>query len=116
MADFTTTQNTGSQSANLTKAFVLAIDKEFDAHQVELARVALDGVVEQQHETVVLDFSHTAFIDSSGIGAIVYLYKRLLKQQRKMAIYNAAGQPLKLMTMLRVNQTIKFIDDLAQAV
>lgn len=114
MADVMTTESV--QNTQSTETFVFTIDKEFDAHQVELARVALDSLVEQTHPTVVLDFSQTAFIDSSGIGAIVYLYKRLLKQQRQMAIYKAAGQPLKLMTMLRVNQTIKFIDDLTQAV
>ena len=57
-------------------------------------------------QNVVLNLEDVPFIDSSGIGAIVFLFKRLKVQQRNMRITGVTGQPAELFRMLRVHKAI----------
>lgn len=58
-------------------------------------------------EDVTLDLSGVEFVDSSGIGGIVYLYKRLRVAGRKLRLRGAGGQPLQLITHLRLADLIE---------
>lgn len=58
-------------------------------------------------DDVTLDLSAVDFVDSSGIGGIVYLYKRLRVAGRKLRLRGAAGQPLQLITHLRLADLIE---------
>lgn len=99
-----------------SKTTLISIPAEFDAHEVEKVRDQLDELVEDSRCFLVLDFTTTRFIDSSGIGAIVYLYKRIMNRQCQMQLLRVSGQPRKLMTMLRVDKTIPFIEQLPMPV
>jgi anti-anti-sigma regulatory factor len=46
------------------------------------------------------------FMDSSGVGAIVFLYKRLLSAGCSFEIKGAKGQPLQLLTYLRLDKLL----------
>ena len=56
--------------------------------------------------------SATGSFISSGIGAIVFLYKRIEKKNHQLSLLNVTGQPFKLMNLLRVDKTIPFIDSI----
>ncbi|WP_434354765.1 STAS domain-containing protein [Parasalinivibrio latis] len=65
-----------------------------------------DVITMKDQNTVVVDMAQVGFLDSSGIGAIVYLYKRLRERDREMALKNVQGQPLELMQLLRISNAI----------
>ena len=85
---------------------VIELPEDFDCFKVDKVRDQLDLIVSDLNQSVKIDFINTQFLDSSGIGAIVFLFKRLRAQERQLALINVAGQPLKLMTMLHVNRAI----------
>ena len=89
-----------------TQQIKVQIPQEFDGFLVDKVRDQLDALIAQNQPAIILDLSHTTFIDSSGIGAIVFLYKRLVSQNRTLHLQQVNGQPLKLMTMLHVDRTI----------
>jgi anti-anti-sigma factor len=78
---------------SLDAASVTALKSDFEA-------LAGEG------EDVVLDLSHTDFLDSSGVGAIVYLYKRLNASGRRLELQGVDGQPLRLLEFLRVTSVV----------
>lgn len=55
---------------------------------------------------ISLDLSDVGFIDSSGIGAIVFLFKRLRSSSRSLRLINVHGQPEELIKLLRVDTAI----------
>lgn len=57
-------------------------------------------------EDVVLDLAEVEFMDSSGVGGIVFLYKRLRVAGCKLRLTGARGQPLQLLTHLRLSDLI----------
>lgn len=49
-------------------------------------------------EDVQLNLARVDHLDSSGLGAILFLYKRVTASRRKFEIINAHGQPLEFLT------------------
>jgi anti-anti-sigma factor len=54
-------------------------------------------------EDVVLDLSGVDVIDSAGVGALVFLLKRLRKSQRNLSIENLSGQPRELFELMNLD-------------
>ncbi|NOI82710.1 STAS domain-containing protein [Vibrio tubiashii] len=83
------------------------INGNLDADGSRHAQPHIDEIIaENSSREIEIDFSQVQFLDSSGVGAIVYLYKRLVERQRNMRIENVSGQPLEIMNLLRINQAI----------
>lgn len=89
---------------------VVELPHDFSGLNVDKYRDHFENFAATQHSSVVLDFSNTEFIDSSGIGAMVFLFKRIEQRGISMLILNASGQPEKLMKLLRVDITIPFVE------
>jgi anti-sigma B factor antagonist len=77
------------------------IDDDLDAAYVSRVRPYIDRLA-QADEDVILDFSKVEFVDSSGLGALVSLHKRLIINGRKLKIVGLRGQPLQLFTNLHL--------------
>ena len=56
---------------------------------------------------ILIDLGEVYFIDSSGIGELIFLYKRLAAYSRTLALVNVKDQPAEIIKMLNVDQTIK---------
>lgn len=91
---------------------VIAIDGEFDAGLVQATRELFDRITTHSIRDVAIDLSGTRFIDSSGIGCCVFLFKRLREQERGLALIGLHGQPQKLVDMLRVDKVIPSYPDM----
>ena len=61
-----------------------------------------DGV-----EGVCFDLGGVGFLDSSGVGGIVFVFKRLQKRSRQVTLTNVEGQPLRLLRQLRLEFMIE---------
>lgn len=53
-------------------------------------------------EDVQIDMSGVTFVDSSGVGGLVYLFKRLKTRSLRLVLINASGQPQRLLLQLRL--------------
>ncbi|MFC1233472.1 STAS domain-containing protein [Vibrio sp. DW001] len=85
----------------------LQLSGDLDANGSKEALPHIDQVLsEDNHPEIEIDLKHVLFLDSSGVGAIVYMYKRLVERERNMRIENVHGQPLEIITLLRINQAI----------
>jgi len=85
---------------------ILKLSGEMDALGCSKIRPNLEEIANQTHPHTVLDINKISFIDSSGIGAIVFLFKRLREQGRSMEIIGVQGQPQELMKLLRIDAAI----------
>ncbi len=92
---------------------VIEIDGDMDALMVKQYRSKFEDVVNIDKGDVTLDMSRVEFIDSSGLGALVFLFKRLTASGRALEIKGVHGQPRDMFAFLRVDQAIpvKTIND-----
>jgi anti-anti-sigma factor len=59
---------------------------------------------------ITLDLSSVDFMDSSGVGSIVYLHKRLVADNRALFLSGLSGQPKKIIEFLRIDKIIKVVN------
>lgn len=78
----------------------------FDAQTVSALEDDFQTLINDGKGRLILDLSQVDFIDSSGIGSIVFLYKRLRAQSRELILDGVNGQPERLISSLRVDKTI----------
>jgi len=87
----------------------LSLHDEFDAHIARKLEPEFESLSQTEQEELVIDMTQVQFIDSCGIGAIVFLYKRLKSRGKKLRLLNVNGQPRQLMQMLRIDKVIPLI-------
>lgn len=86
---------------------IVELNGEFDALGSSKIRQSLEDIAAQAKPDVVfLDLKRVSFIDSSGVGAIVFLYKRLKEKSRNLVISGVHDQPRELLELLRIHKAI----------
>ena len=84
-------------------ATTLRIRGELDALSAGELRPLLDKVVEDQRRDVTVDLSELRLVDSSGIGALVSLYKRVRAGGGRLLFCGVTAQPLVIFKLLRLD-------------
>jgi len=87
----------------MTHEFKIAED--MDAHGMGNLRSSLEELAINGGD-ILLDLDNVKFIDSSGVGGIVFLFKRLTSARRTLMLKNVSGQPLRLLTHLGMGQLL----------
>ncbi len=90
-------------------AIALSLAHEFDVQSARQLEVEFENLSNTEKNELVIDMTQVQFIDSCGIGAIVFLYKRLKSRDKNLCLLNVNGQPRKLMQMLRIDKVIPLI-------
>lgn len=96
-----------SITQNITSDYIeVIIDSDFDFENANAAREVFQGVVENHAKNVIVNLNECKFIDSSGIGAIIFLYKRLCCAGLSLTIHCTQPQPNELFNLLKIDQII----------
>jgi anti-sigma B factor antagonist len=94
-----------NQLSFLESTQVLTLEGDFDA----LACEELTPILERMPgsaEEVLVDMTQVHFIDSSGIGALVFLYKRLINAGCYLHLACKPGQPRELLRLLHIDRSV----------
>jgi anti-sigma B factor antagonist len=83
---------------------VLRISGSLDALSTPDLRPTIDALVAEQRPSITVDLSDLRLIDSSGVGAIVSLYKRMRAVGAKVEVVGLKDQPLAIFRLLRLDR------------
>jgi anti-sigma B factor antagonist len=96
---------------------VFAVSGNLDSLTVPEVRPEIEKIVSSGARKVALDLTGLEIIDSSGIGAIVSLFKRVRGMGGDVKIVGVRGQPLeimKLLGLLRAFDVVQTLDEAAR--
>jgi len=82
----------------------LRIEGALDAVTAPELRPTLDALVSEKRPKVIVELSALRLIDSSGVGALVALYKRLRAQGGIVSVIGLKDQPLAIFKLLRLDR------------
>ena len=82
----------------------LTIVGQLDAVSVGDLRGELDRLIESRPLAVEVDLSQLRLIDSSGVGALVSLFKRVRAQGGKVVLRGVRDQPLAIFQLLQLDR------------
>jgi anti-sigma B factor antagonist len=83
---------------------ILSIAGELDALSVQDLRPVIDQIADGRPSKVCVDLSKLRLIDSSGVGAIVSLFKRVKAYDGDLAVVGVHDQPLAILRLLQLDR------------
>lgn len=87
---------------------------ELDIETVSILTSAIDRVVEEGAVTLVLDLAGLAFLDSTGIHAILETDERLKARGAQLVLTHGKRSVQSVFTITGLDTQLKFIDTLGQ--
>jgi anti-sigma B factor antagonist len=97
---------------------ILSLRGNLDALSAPELRREIDALVAEKRSPVVLDLSGLMLIDSSGVGSIVSLLKRMrmLQPPGEVKIAELRGQPQQIFQLLRLHRAFDICETVAEAI
>ena len=108
MLEFNQSENDG--------VIVLSLQGRLDALSAPDLRPTIDELVSGRKLKVVFDLRDLQMIDSSGVGAIVSLFKRLRMIGGDVKIAQLTGQPKEIFRLLRLDRAFDLFETLDEAI
>ena len=94
---------------------VLRLKGSLNALTAPEIRGDIDAFVAERRLKVVVDLSELDLIDSSGVGAIVSLFKRLRMLGGDVKIAGVRGQPKEIFRILRLEKAFEIVGSVEDA-
>ena len=83
---------------------VLTIEGTLDAVTAPELRPVLDAIVGEKRNPITIDLSSLRLIDSSGVGVLVSLFKRVRANGGEVRIVGLRDQPKAIFRLLRLDR------------
>ncbi|MFW5740094.1 MAG: STAS domain-containing protein [Myxococcota bacterium] len=87
-------------------AIRVEIKGQLDSMTAPDLRPSFDALADERPKKVVLDLSGLRLIDSSGVGAIVSLFKRIRAVGGSFEVVGVQGQPRSIFQVLRLDRVL----------
>ena len=96
---------------------VIHLPKELDHHNCRNLKRDTDLLLAENYiNRIVFDFTHTSFMDSSGIGVLLNRYKQMAASRGTVVYYGAGPQVRRILEMGGVSRLIKGYEDRESAI
>lgn len=88
---------------------VVAPSGYIDEHTAPEVRRALQNMIEKQPHTIIMDFAHVEFMDSTGIGMLLGRYKQMQAKGIVLSVRNTNAQVDKLFRLTGIYSIISVV-------
>ncbi len=88
---------------------------EIDLHQSPGFHSRLVELCDEKPQRLILDLSQVDYIDSSGVGSLVEIFRRLKKEQRRLILVAPSARVSSVLEITRLDQFFTIVDDHEQA-
>jgi anti-sigma B factor antagonist len=100
---------------DLGDTVVLKLKGNLDALTAPELRPTIDELVSSRRTQVIFDLGELTLIDSSGVGAIVSLFKRVRLLGGDVKIACLTNQPKEIFRLLRLDRAFELFETVEQA-
>lgn len=95
---------TFTRTDNSSVECVVRIEGALDVHTAPEIRAVFDEIVAAGRHVVLIDLSALTSLDSSGVGAIVSLFKRVKTTGGRVIVRGVQNQPLAICKLLKLDR------------
>ncbi|MBQ8468786.1 MAG: STAS domain-containing protein [Clostridia bacterium] len=94
-------------------ALIAKLYGDLDEYSAEYVRMSLDKILSDMSfvggASLILDFSHVTFMDSTGIGVLIGRYKKYEKKQVEIKISSPPAQVDRIMKMAGIYRLMPLV-------
>lgn len=85
---------------------------EVDHHHAVEIRTCVDELIDRfLPKTVILDFEHVSFCDSSGIAIVLGRYKKMKSLDSDLFLSGLSGQTLTIFQLANIEKIVKILQE-----
>jgi anti-sigma B factor antagonist len=95
---------------------IFKLTGSLDIGTVSVMRTNIDLLVSAGQQKVLFDLYDLDQIDSSGVGALISIFKRIRSNKGEMKFAQLMGQPKEIFSLLRLDRVFEIHDDLDEAI
>lgn len=96
-----------TQEKTLSGEVIIKVLGDMDAQGCKTLKPGIEEIFTNlESDSVVLNLFNVPFLDSSGIGAIIFMFKHLKSHNIDFEITGVHGQPREILKLLRVDKVI----------
>lgn len=96
--------------------YVIELDGELDLYNAYKVKTLYAKMVEKGIHSIILDLENLDYLDSSGLGSIIYIFSDLKKHDGKMSICHLNGSPKNLIQMTRLDKLFLIADTIEESI
>jgi anti-sigma B factor antagonist len=96
--------------------YIIDIQGELDLYNSYKLKELLMKMLEKKIERFIINLEEVEYIDSSGIGALIYISSTLKKLSHKLAITNIHGSVKKVIEMTKLMEFFPIVETLDEAI
>lgn len=86
---------------------IMNIPKDFVVDEVAIFRMKINKLIEEGHKNFVFNFSECDFIDSTGLGALVSIYKKCIEKSGSIKLKSLKPEVEKLFKLTRLDKVFE---------
>ena len=96
--------------------YVIELDGELDLYNAYKVKTLYAKMAEKGINSIILDLENLDYLDSSGLGSMIYIFSDLKKHDGKMSLYHLNGAPKNLIQMTRLDKLFLIADTIEESV
>lgn len=94
---------------------ILEVEGDLDLYNTHLLKKAFTEIIANNTKKLILHVSDLTYIDSCGVGTLIYIYSTALKEGVKMIISGLHGQPYKVIELTKLTSFFPFAKSIDEA-
>jgi anti-sigma B factor antagonist len=87
----------------------VAVHGDMDMTAAPVFREAVDRLVDEGAHSLRIDLSGVPFIDSSGLGSLVYGYRRLRDREGRVEVHGVGPQPARVLRITHLDRILRVV-------
>jgi anti-sigma B factor antagonist len=96
--------------------YIIDVQGELDLYNSYKLKELLAKMLEKKIERFIINLDEVEYIDSSGIGALIYIFSTLKKLNHKLAITNIHGSVKRVIEMTKLMGFFPLAETLDEAI
>ncbi len=96
--------------------YIIDINGDMDMYNAYKVKDIVNKMIERDIHNFVINLDNVNYIDSSGIGALIYVHSELKKRDMKLRIANVKGTVKKVIELTKLMGYFKIADSVENAI
>ncbi len=96
--------------------YIIDVDGEMDLYNSHKIKDLISKMVEKNVKRIIINFSDVTYIDSSGVGALIYICSVIKKKQLQLALTNIQGSVKKVIDLTHLTDYFPMTNTIEEAV
>lgn len=96
--------------------YIIELEGELDLYSARKLKALYGKMVERDVKSIVINFEKLYYLDSSGLGSLLYMHQDAKSRKIKLSFCNVHGSPKKIIELTKLEKFFQIAGTLEESV